>query len=56
MPQLWCPKCKRNQDTIRVKREGDNVTFQCVVCGTYITVYSPVVKRSGKHTGRPYRC
>lgn len=54
MPQLWCPRCKRNQDTVEVSRTVTTVTYQCVVCGKLIPVV--IVVRSGKHTGRPYRC
>ena len=39
---LWCPTCKKNQDTIEVYRTPKVVTYQCVVCGTYI--YVPVVR------------
>lgn len=53
---LYCPKCKRNQDCVEVSREKSflsiAVTYQCTVCGMYITVLK--VQRSGKHTGRPY--
>ena len=50
---LWCPKCKRNQDTVEVSRTSEVITYQCVVCGTYIPV--PIVRRLEKHSSRPYQ-